>query len=227
VLTETNYNQGHREPSEAVRPTADLRLSFRVARISGSGSLWVRASDGCEEFAVRVDPAARQVQAFRNGRPVGTTDTAAVISRQGSARIDVSLIDQQFLAAWDGSTIVSLPYHRGERYPSEHPFGLGCQALRVELEDLLVCRDLDYGTPQSGRMVRRMDSKIVGSIDEYYVVGDNTPISADSRTWPRDRALSAECLIGKPFVVLLPIQWGHVGPWRFRIPDLSAIRYIR
>jgi len=227
VLAETSYNQGRREPSGAVRPSADLRLSFRLSRISGGGSLWVRANDGREEFAVRFDPAARQIRVLHNGRPAGTADMGGISSWAGAPRIDVSLIDQQFLVGWDGRTATVLPYQRGICDPAEFPFGVGCERVEAELEDVCLFRDIYYGDFGGIGSTRRTGSGTVEGADEYYVLGDNSPISEDSRTWPRDRALSAACLVGKPFLAFPPVRWGQAGPWRFRIPDLSAIRYIR
>jgi len=227
VLTETSYNQGHRDPSGAVRPTADLRLSFRLVRMSGSGSLRVRASDGREEFVVRIDPAAHRIEAFRNGHPLEPMEPAGMLSWREPARIDVSLIDQQFLVGWEGRTVIALAYQRGAHEPSVHPFGVGCQGLEAELDDVSVFRDVYYIAPQEETATRKLGSAGVNGTDEYYVLGDNSPVSEDSRTWPLGRALGGDLLVGKPFLKYTTIQRGGSGPWRFRIPDLSTIRYIR
>jgi signal peptidase I len=227
VLTETTYNQGRREPSGAVRPTADLRLSFRWVRMSGSGALWVRANDGREEFVVRLDPAAGRIEALHNGQPLEPTDPAGRLSWRGPLRIDVSLVDQRFLVGWNGRTVVALEYPRGTYKPSAHPFRVGCQGLEVELDDLCVFRDVCYTTPQDENTTRKLGPYPIDGVDEYYVLGDNSPISEDSRTWPRGRPLAADLLVGKPFLTYTTVQWGWSGTWRFRIPDLSTIRYIR
>ena len=62
---------------------------------------------------------------------------------------------------------------------------------------------------------------------EYFVLGDNSPISDDSRTWAEPAAVSDKYLIGKPLAIILPVRYVRWGPWHFQVPDLARIRYIR
>ncbi len=66
--------------------------------------------------------------------------------------------------------------------------------------------------------------------DEFYVLGDNSPVSVDSRCWD-DPAVKRHDLVGKPVIVHLPSQQGKFnlfGETHFvRIPDFSRVRYIR
>ena len=76
--------------------------------------------------------------------------------------------------------------------------------------------------------------------DEYYVLGDNSPVSEDSRTWPDGGAIDAKLLVGKPLVAIPSVL---IAPWwddrDFQVPRIWAeirqplewrsagIRYIR
>ncbi len=229
VLTESSYNQGHRVPAASIRPTADLRLSFRWVRAAGPGWLWVRATDGREEFLLRIDSAGQRSELLHSGRPMEIPGSEISTRRRWPLQVDVSLVDQQFLAALDGRTVVALPYHRPQPnwQPSPHPFALGSQGLEVELDQLCVSRDIHYDTPNGQLAGCKL---ALGSMDrggELFVLGDNAPFSDDSRTWPQGPALAEDALVGKPFFVHLPIRWVQMGGWRFRIPDFAAIRYIR
>jgi signal peptidase I len=62
---------------------------------------------------------------------------------------------------------------------------------------------------------------------QYFVLGDNSPISKDSRCWPDGPAVEAGLLVGRPFLVHFPAQQVRWGDWRFQVPDPSRIRYIR
>jgi hypothetical protein len=62
------------------------------------------------------------------------------------------------------------------------------------------------------------------------VLGDNSPVSFDSRSWDNP-AITDEMFLGKPILVHLPSRPGEfqIGghTLQVRIPDLSRIRYIR
>jgi signal peptidase I len=66
--------------------------------------------------------------------------------------------------------------------------------------------------------------------NEYFVVGDNSPVSKDSRSWTDKTVLTGELLLGKPLAVHLPSrkQRIRIGGWEteIRIPEISRMRYI-
>jgi hypothetical protein len=62
--------------------------------------------------------------------------------------------------------------------------------------------------------------------DEYLMLGDNSPLSADSRSWRDSPAAPRELLIGKPFVVYLPSRFSSWRGGGFQVPEPSKIRYI-
>jgi hypothetical protein len=62
------------------------------------------------------------------------------------------------------------------------------------------------------------------------MLGDNSPISLDSRSWSHP-AVPRHLVIGRPLLVHLPSrQWQvELGgrPQHIRVPDFRRIRYIR
>lgn len=92
---------------------------------------------------------------------------------------------------------------------------------------LKLYRDVYY-TPGSGRNAIEEPLKVPA--DSYFVQGDNSPVSSDSRNWA-DPCVPHHLLIGKPFVVHLPSRPGKlsVAGWELpiRIPDIDRIRYIQ
>jgi signal peptidase I len=195
--------------------------------VQGGGRLWLRASDGLEEFRVEIAPQGRHFTVFRCGcdAPAGQGDLP--MSLDGEV-LEVSLFDQQFLLAVGGRTAVAIAYDRpgGDPPGSREPLAIGCQDLEVVLRDVKVYRDIYYSHP-AGKDSRLLERGVCLGDGEFFVLGDNSPISEDSRTWSGDRAVRAEQLIGRPFLVVLPARGASLGRRFFQVPDPRRIRYIR
>ena len=86
-----------------------------------------------------------------------------------------------------------------------------------------------YYTRPIGRDSRWAQDKPVHlGPNEYLVLGDNSSISEDSRTWPDRYPLVDSLLIGKPLMIVFPAKsTANMGRWQFQVPDLSRIGYIR
>jgi hypothetical protein len=73
--------------------------------------------------------------------------------------------------------------------------------------------------------------------DEYFVLGDNSPDSHDSREWVergvhlpddyRPGTVRADQIVGEAAFVYLPglLPEGRSGRWR--LPDLGRVRFVR
>ena len=57
---------------------------------------------------------------------------------------------------------------------------------------------------------------------EYYVRGDNSPVSEDSRTWPEPGTADAKLLVGKPLVTILSIRFPVLGAILFSSSESRA-----
>ncbi len=119
--------------------------------------------------------------------------------RWGTVLLEVSTFDRQLLLAVDGR--VELRYSlTGDRQSpgTTRPFAIGAAGGAITLSELTLWRDVYYskkavGMPRiEGTAQRRLGR------DEFFVLGDNSPISLDSRTWG---PVSARLLLGAPLFV--------------------------
>jgi len=63
--------------------------------------------------------------------------------------------------------------------------------------------------------------------DEYFVLGDNSSISDDSRTWSGGAGVPSSLLYGRPFLVHFHARSYQCFGGFFTIPDITQIRLIR
>jgi hypothetical protein len=225
------YNQSQPRREEDVHAVADLLLSFRLAVLSGRGQFCVRASDAGRPFEIRLQfdenrPRRFTYGLYRGDEPIprrsGGWDVAI-----GEHLVEVSLIDRQFLLAFDRQTVTAWPYERCSQ-PSLTPLAIGVAGLEATVRSLRVYRDVYYAPSVCpGGVASAAGSQTGLASDEYYVVGDNSPISDDSRSWTDRGAVAAKLLIGKPLVAIPSVK---ITPWRglsFQVPNPARIRYIQ
>jgi signal peptidase I len=221
------YNRGRmQQRNEAIHPMADVAMSFRIEEIHGRGLLWLQATDGRDQFMVQIDPGKCTFIVQKNPDENFAAPVVATGDLPGSLRgqtIEVSLFDRQFLLAIAGKTLVTSAIDTPGAPPlSDQPLAIGAKGLGIVVDRLRVYRDVYY----TGPPVSSSPDWALGP-DEYFVLGDNSPISEDSRTWTADRFVQRKSLVGKPFVVIFPAQEISLGKWSIQVPDLTRIRYIR
>ncbi len=150
---------------------------------------------------------------------------------------DVPATVEQALAFQDSVAAVERPgggelhsdreQHRREIAAQQSRLALGAVGGDVRIDDLKLSRDVYY-TP--GRRKHAVDTDFAVPADCYFVHGDNSPVSFDSRSWD-EPCVPHRLLVGKPFVVHLPSQPGRLSiggrELSIRIPDFGRMRYIR
>jgi signal peptidase I len=193
--------------------------------------IWLRATDGRDEFMVQINPRTEKFTVVKNRKPL-TDGSGSLPSPLRGETLEVSLIDRQFLLAVGSKTLFTAaietprPGVPGAPPPvSNQPLAIGVQGLGAALDRLRVYRDIYYNVPPG--TAREKAESVQVRPDEYFVLGDNSPISEDSRTWAEDRLIRPKSFAGKPFVVIYPACGFSLGGWHIQVPDLTRIRYIR
>jgi signal peptidase I len=192
VMDHYGYNQGL---SRALNEVTDLILSFS-AKLSGTGVLAMRAHDGRERFEIRWDPVQQRIRLWRQDRQVAQARFHDPWDGQHK-RIELSVCDQQVLVACDGQVQLTYAYPAAARpaRPSPRPFSLGAWGVLVKVRHLRVYRDVWYiHPPPSGRDVR-WDRTLTA--DQYLLLGDNSPVTTDSRDARAGRVLVVRAIVGR------------------------------
>jgi signal peptidase I len=149
--------------------------------------------------------------------------------------LEASCFDRRVLVAVDGRLLFDpFDYAKRRTVPpaGEFPIGLGVDGGDLTVSELRIYRDLHYtgslaNTPRQGHALR---TPVQLGPEEYFVLGDNSPVSNDSRFWSASPVVPGSMLLGKPFLVHLPGEvvplqvFGRSVCW---VPDPRRIRYIR
>jgi signal peptidase I len=223
------YNRG--QDGLGQHEIRDLMLSATVLLHDDPGEFVLGITDGNEDFECRFDAAAAKVRLIdtRTGRAMRTAPLNEELLREPTS-VELSLMDHQVLLAVGGK-LAFRPWSyvtAAEPGPApRQPVRFGARGLAAEVGSLKLFRDVYY-TDDAGR--RAADAPVQLNSNEYFVLGDNSPVSKDSRGWSANTTLTDEMFLGKPVLVQYPSRNRRiqVGRWQteIRIPEFSKIRYI-
>jgi len=187
VLDNYGYNQNESRQLHAVR---DLMLVCRLRIGGGTLRLWI--ADGEDWFQADLDLETRQAKLYRKGRRIlAASMPHAAYTRD--VKLEFALCDRQVLMAVDEQTLICWPYDlaTGEERPAANEraedcwsrtsatVGIAAEGASLEVRRLQVFRDLYYLDPQG--LGRDWAAPAELGHDEVFVLGDNVPVSRDSR----------------------------------------------
>jgi signal peptidase I len=221
------YNQNLPYREENVHPVADLFLTFRLVEVSGKGVFWIRAGDGRDVIQTGIDLQQKKLHVYLNEQENAVQEIAAPL--RAGQEIEVSLIDRQFLLAFDGQTVCRLPLESRVQPSSgtPEPFAVGSENLEIVLDSAQIFRDVYYTQPLVATRVQGDHQPSALGENEFFVLGDNSAVSEDSRNGSPHPAIEEQYIVGKPLIAAgcqNPLQGGK---YRFPIPIFTRFRWIR
>lgn len=241
-----DFNAYNADPNRPHERVSDLVLRLTATHRGGVGWLELRYEPSASaKFAVRVCAHTGMVEYRRDGFLVAearVTPWANQVRALTLAYWDLRLgfrIDGQnpFPADFDLDSVTDLP-----ALASTRPFQVSATRAGWTLEHIRIDRDVHYGsrvsarTPTGRRTATLTEKEHFGDEEyrladgEYFMLGDNSSISNDSRSWV-EKAVPQYLLIGKPMFVHLPTRIWRADvfgrTWQLSIPDVSRMRVVK
>jgi signal peptidase I len=230
---------GRRRPDAEPDPVHDFAVAFDLEVLAGSGAFAVRLTDGLDgvraDLPIHHDPTSvGPIRVARDGSN-DAVDGANGLTPGRTYRVEFALVDRRASLAIDGQEVVApldLPFDppgRARRGGMTRPLQLGVRGASVVVRNLQIDRDIHYLS------VGKVGDGWKMGPDEYFLLGDNTSNSHDSRLWVVDGNPSPGVpeadFVGKPFLIHQPLRLGRVGfTGKERVIqtlDWSRLRWLR
>lgn len=220
------YGYNPRAPRSETRVVRDLMVSLDVESPSASSRLRIELDTGEHRVAWVRDTRLHKQWLLVDDQQVASSRLEQSREPLG---LEFSTFDRTLRAAESARPVFEpvLLEPADSSRPASTPLQIGASGTSLAISHVRLDRDIFYrdGPGQNGtRTAWRLGA------DEYFVLGDNSPVSLDSRSWSLP-AVPRHLLVGRPLLVHLPSR-----PWQLRlgdsvvqirIPDFSRIRYIR
>jgi signal peptidase I len=189
--------------SRALHAMDDCRIEAlaEVKAASKAGRAVLVIAAGGRVFTAEFPLAAGGDAVIREGGHVLARASVPALQLGRSARICLENYDDFLVAKLDGRSVISVAYdgssdagHRGATV------SLGAAGAKVAFRRVLIQRDVYYrGQYEDRPYVCRLPP------DGYFVLGDNSPESSDSRYWPSP-VVPAANMMGVAFATFWPIH---------------------
>jgi len=198
-------------------PTSDAMVQFHLVPRQMAGSVHVafdvrtaaRVSEVVDQWTVRVPIGAepQQPEVFHSGK-LAARGQPYRLEKGRATLVQVCNVDMTLLVRIGGRELVRHDYEPSRRIFRWRGFGretdiqIGCKQGHVAFREPSISVDVYYTQHPQKRAVlspHTLDS------DEFFVLGDNSCNSNDSRGWKERGGVPRRYLVGEAFLVLWPL----------------------
>ncbi len=216
IRDEYSYNGNQCLPTRDVH---DFLVECDVAVEQGEGTFSLHITDGADTAAAEIPITSRasaipwsQLTAHQGASTLAAFDMAAA-SEEASVparvlfrprncyHVQMAFVDRRAIVrVGSAEAMLDLP-GADQREAVTYPVTLAVRHAKVVVRNFRLFRDVYY--TQAGRNGVR-GKPVPLAAGQYFVMGDNSPVSEDSRFWPGQGAVPAANLIGRPLRIPLP-----------------------
>ncbi len=192
ILDDLAYNQNE---SRALVDVPDVILNC-LLQATGAGRVYLRISDGRKEFVVTLDLAARRGEVLAADAVAARFDLPGWLTFERPCAVALALADCRLQLIVADQLVADHRYDPAEappRQPTAAPVAIGAAGTQLRVAHWVVSRDVYYLPPPGTAAIAERQ---LGP-GEYWLLGDNSAVSDDSRTWPGDVRVTRDALVGR------------------------------
>ena len=168
-------------------------------RVQGAGTLSLRIDDGTATAQVDLHLPGGKVtvtESKHRGAPLQLSERGKQRLLSGEVLLEFSNFDHQLLLLIDGQIELRRPWPDTKAAGSNRPAAIGARGIDLQVGELTLYRDV-YHSPHAANALPSQAHRWQLGSNEYFLLGDNAPISLDSRRWG---PVPARLLVGKPLL---------------------------
>jgi signal peptidase I len=205
-----------------------------VEVLAGDGQFACRLSDGLgtAEAVFPIGKPGNGIALQADGNETPHRAAGQMLEVGQTYRIEFAFVDRRASLTIDGREVVKPIDRPGDadtlarRGQVSRPLQFGIKGASVVVRKLVLYRDVYY-RPEGTNGISAPHQL---AADEYYVLGDNSGNSHDSREWALPGVPERDFL-GKPFLIHQPLKVGRVGvngaERLYQTVDWARLRWVR